>query len=189
MISEKYSKLTLKNKIIASLIGLALVILSLLYFIVIPTTREIKIMGNDIEAQRVDLEKKYIKGQSLKQLTENLKKIEPKLELLDKVFVIKNHELEFITTLENQANKNQISQKINLSPPQATENPGLEKISLQLYAKGEFIKQLKYLMDLESLNYYINIKSLELLYSPAEAPAAAGDKPGDITISINADTY
>ena len=83
MNGNKYLKFNLKNKITASLVGFLVIILSLIYFIVIPTIKDIKTMGQTIEAQREDLEKKYIKGQSLRQLTENLSKIEPKLELLD----------------------------------------------------------------------------------------------------------
>lgn len=191
----KYTKFTLKNKIIVSMTGFILIIFSLLYFIVIPTVKDIKAMGNEIEEQRIDLEKKYIKGQSLRQLTENLKKIEPKLELLDKVFVNQNRELEFITSLENEASKNQVSQKINLGPAQATENKNFRKINLQLLVSGGFVGQLKYLMDLESLSYYINIKSLELSSTAPSAdynsqnPLIIKRETGYTNLSINADTY
>lgn len=197
MTAEKYPKFNLKNKIVASLVGLILVIFSLLYFIVIPTIRDIKTMSNEIEGQKIDLEKKYIKGQSLRQLTENLKKIESKLDMLDQIFINKNRELEFITTLENQANKNRVSQKINLSAPQEAENQNFQKTDLQLFTKGSFLGQLQYLLDLEYLSYYINVKLLELF------PAGAGEQtktdsqeispsPGEtnnINMYINADTY
>jgi len=193
----KYFKFDLKNKITATLAGFFIIILSLIYFIVIPTIKEIKTMGSAIEAQREDLEKKYIKGQSLRQLTENLSKIEPKLELLDQIFINKNRELEFITSLENEANKNQVSQKINLNAPEKAENQNFQKTSLQLFTKGSFIKQLQYLLDLEHLSYYINIKILEL--SPAadgeqvkadsqELPLAPADNH-NLNMFIDADTY
>jgi len=201
MNGSKYLKFDLKNKITASLASLLIIILSLIYFIVIPTVKEIKAIGNNIEAQREDLEKKYIKGQSLRQLTENLKKIEPKLELLNQIFINKNRELEFITSLENEAGKNQVNQEISLDSPQATENQDFQKINLQLSTKGTFIKQLKYLMDLESLNYYINIKLLELSSSPSNEQAVPNiknsdqkisvpeNKPNNINLYIAADTY
>lgn len=193
MVFEKYLKLTLKNKIAATMAGFLLIIFGLLYFIVIPTIRDIKTMGSDIEAQRLDLEKKYIKGQSLRQLTENLKTIEPRLNTLDQIFINKNRELEFITTLESRAFNNQISQKINLTAPQATESQGFEKIGLQLFTGGKFIKHLRYLANLESLGYYVNIKSLE--FSPSadgpgqnQAPADQ-DQTKNINALISADTY
>ncbi len=201
MITSKFIKIDLKNKIIASLVGFLAVIFCLVYFVVLPTIMDIKTMGDDIEAQRVDLEKKYIKGQSLRQLTENLKNIEPKLNLLDQIFINKNLELEFISSLENEANKNQISQKINLSSPQATENQDFQKINLQLFTAGNFVKQLKYLMDIESLKYYINIKSLELssdsgsgqnapdIQNSGQELSPSTGETNSINMDIEADTY
>lgn len=196
MLNSKFIKINLKNKIIINLIGFMGVFFCLVYFIVVPTIIDIKSMGSEIDAQRIDLEKKYIKGQSLKQLNENLKKIEPKLNLIDQIFINKNRELEFITSLENEAAKNQITQKINLSSGQATENQEFKKSSLQLLTSGGFSSQLSYLTDLESLSYYINIKLLEL--TPASSnnkrPSSEGSQtadniPGAINMLINADTY
>ena len=181
MNDNKYIKFDLNHKITASLIGLLIVILSLIYFIVAPTIKEIKTMGQAIEAQREYLEKKYRKGQNLKQLTENFKKIEPKLELIDQIFINKNRELEFITSLENEANKSQVSQKINLSAPSKETGPNFKKIGLQLFTKGDFEKQLSYLLGLEHLSYYINIKLLEL--SPA------GGETNSLNMYLDADTY
>lgn len=196
METNRYLKFDLKNKITASLVGFIVIILSLIYFIVIPTIREIEDMGKSIEAQREDLEKKYIKGQSLRQLTENLAKIEPKLEQLDQIFINKNRELEFITSLENEANKNQVSQKINLNAPEKVENDNFQKTDLQLITNGSFIKQMQYLMSLENLRYYINVKLLELsLTSDNEklkannqgiSPTAETNK---LNMYIDADTY
>lgn len=190
MPQNEYLKLSPKNKITASLIGFLIVILSLIYFIVAPTIKEIKAMVKAIEAQRQDLEKKYVKSQSLKQLTENFKKIEPQLELIDQIFINKNRELEFITSLENEADKNQVSQKINLSAPQKAENQNFQKTSLQLFTKGGFSGQLQYLSNLERLSYYINVKLLEL------SPIGAGEKikadngeTNNLNMSLNADTY
>lgn len=197
MIFDKYQKISLKNKILAAIIGFILVIFALIYFIVMPTIQDIKTMGGEIEGQRIDLEKKYIKGNSLRQLTENLKKIEPKLSLLDQIFINKNRELEFITTIENEANQAQVSQKINLSSPKNTENQEFQKNNLQLFTKGNFNSQLKYLINLEALSYYINVKSLELtpVAGGGENAAANSQESANVgndnvlNMFINADTY
>lgn len=195
MIFDKYQKFNLKNKIIAALVGFALVIFGLIYFIVVPTVRDIKTMGGAIEEQMTDLEKKYIRGNSLKRLTEDLKKIEPNLSLLDQVFINKNRELEFITTLENEANNSRVSQKINLSSPDAAANQEFQKNSLQLLAQGEFNRQLRYLINLESLSYYINIKSLEITPTGGKTevnnqePAATENGADNLNLLIDANTY
>jgi len=193
MLLGKYLKLNLKNKIAASVGCFLLVIFGLLYFIIIPTIADIKSMSGEIEEQRIDLEKKYIKGQSLKKLSDNLKSIELKLDLLNQLFINKNRELEFITTLENRASLNRLNQKINLSSPQVADNQDFQKADLQLLLTGKFTRLLKYLLDLESLGYYTNIKSLEL--SPARSQEAVSDEAAapdnliNVTMFINADTY
>jgi Tfp pilus assembly protein PilO len=197
MTLDKYIKFTLKNKIIATLVGFALIIFCLIFFIVIPTMQDIKTMGGAIEEQMIDLEKRYIRGNSLRQLTEDLKKIEPKLDQLDQIFINKNRELEFITTLENEANNSRVAQKINLSSPASAEKQEFQKNSLQLLAQGDFNRLLKYLTDLESLSYYINIKLLEI--TPAtgggktatnnQDAAITGSGTGNLNMLIDADTY
>ncbi|NCO79963.1 hypothetical protein CO116_01805 [Candidatus Falkowbacteria bacterium CG_4_9_14_3_um_filter_38_19] len=183
-------KIDLRKKIIASVLIFLAVILSLIFFIVIPTVKEIKRMGHEIEAQRIDLETKFLKGQNLKQLTKNLNEIEPNLIKLDQVFINQNKELKFITTLEQIANANKVGQKINLGDSQPLENQIYKKVPVQLFTQGNFINQLNYLLELESLNYYLNIKSLEL--SPAGVIAAEADKealPVNLKMLISADTY
>jgi len=193
MLLDKYLKLNLKDNIAASVGCFLLVIFGLLYFIIIPTIADIKSMSGEIEEQRIDLEKKYIKGQSLKKLSDNLKSIELKLDLLNQLFINKNRELEFITTLENRASLNRLNQKINLSSPQVADNQDFQKADLQLLLTGKFTRLLKYLLDLESLGYYTNIKSLEL--SPARSQEAVSDEAAapdnliNVTMFINADTY
>jgi len=166
MLFDTYRKLNLKNKIIAASGGFVLIIFGLVFFIVVPTIKDIRAMGQAIENQKIDLQEKYIKGFSSRQLTENLKKIEPKLNLLDQIFINKNRELEFITTLENEAGKSQVSQKINLASPKPTENQEFQENNLELTASGGFNRLLRYLTDLETLNYYINIKTLDISSAP-----------------------
>ena len=71
---NNFIKLNLKNRIIANIIIVLFFMSAIAYLIILPTLSDIKGMESEIEAQRVDLEKKYIKGQSLKKLAENLKK-------------------------------------------------------------------------------------------------------------------
>jgi Tfp pilus assembly protein PilO len=194
MVFAKFEKFNLKNKITVSLVGFIIVFFCLICFIVTPTIKDIKSMSEQIEAQKIDLEKKYIRGHGLKQLAENLKKVQPQLSLLDQIFINKNRELEFITALENKANASRISQKISLSAPEATESQQFQKSNLRLYIQGKFDKQLEYLLNLESLNYYVNIKSLE--FAPTSDVGANSqenqlpqNQGNNINMFISAETY
>lgn len=188
-------KFSLKNKIILSFFSFVLVVFSLVYFIIVPTIKDIRNIDKEIEGRRIKIEERYRRSLNLKQSMNNLKKIEPRLILLDQIFINKSRELEFITAIENEANDNQITQKINLKPPQAEENTKFQKSSLELNSKGKFDKQLKYLSALESLSYYINIKLLELTPTDSRKKTKISDQESpsqnDQTINmlINANTY
>lgn len=187
---EKYKKIDFRKKIIISSFIFPLIILGLVLFVAFPTIKDIKKMRDEIEAQRVDLEKKYIKGQSLKKLSEDLKEIEPELHKLDKMFIDKEKVLEFITTLEETANAENVSQKINLSPAQG--EGYFLTTPLQIFTSGNFLRQVNYLTKLEALNYYINIKSFEIsAAAPAKnAPKDAEKAPeSSVNMLFSADTY
>lgn len=175
-------KQTLKNKIFISIGLIILVAAGTIYFIILPAMRDIKKMGDEIEAQMVDLELKYQKGQSLKRLKETLQKIEPQLAKLDEILIERTKALAFITSLEKVAEQNNATQKINLITDQNKNLTGSQKIPLQLAVTCEFNKCYNYLIDLEKLNYYINIKSLEF-------NSSGGGGPGTINLLIFADTY
>jgi Tfp pilus assembly protein PilO len=158
---KEITKLDLRKKIILSITGFLVFIFAVVYFIIFPSIRDIKSIRDEIETQRVDLERRYIKGQSLRNLSEKLNKAEEKIQILDQVFIGKEDGLEFVTTLEDVANKNNISQKINLLPATASDNGYSQLVPLQLFPQGNFNQLLNYLIGLETLNYYINIKSLD----------------------------
>ncbi len=189
MAKAEYSKFDLKKKIIISIIGFFMALSIIVGLIVIPTIREIKRMGADIEEQRLDLEKKYIKGQSLKQLADNLKKISPQLDKLDRIFINHNRELEFITTLEDKTQANKIAQKISLGAAK-DDNQKFKIIPMQIYTQGSFINQYNYLVNLELLDYYISIKALELSPAQGQTIYNTGEiEPNSVNMFITADTF
>jgi len=183
-------ELGLKKKIVIIFIVFIVLIFSVVFFIIIPTVKDIVDIKDEIEYQRVDLEKKYIKGQNIKKISEKLKEIESRIDLLDNVFVNSDESLGFIMLLENQAGGSGINQKINLLPPEESNN-FYKKTPLQLFTQGDFINQLKYLISLEKLEKYINIKSLEISRGAIKnpSPEEAGAGGDNFNMFILADTY
>ncbi len=155
------AKLNFKQKMIINIIFFLIIVISVFYFVIMPTIKNIKTISGEIKTQKVDLEEKYLKGQNLKKLNESLRKIEPQINILDQIFISQNRELEFITTIEEVAHNNNVIQKINLNEIQDN-NSTYKETTLQLAIQGTFNNQLSYLKDLESLNYYINIESIKL---------------------------
>ncbi len=184
-------KFNLKKKIFASIVIFILIIGGLIYFVVIPTIHDIKKMGKEIENQRIDLEQKYIKGQSLRQLTENLKKIEPQLVILDQIFIKQDYELEFITKLEEIAAQNNVSQTINLDTAKINKDKNYQTLPLRLSARGNYKNIMNYLINLEALNYYINIDSMDLssAFTKLSATPEVQTTFSNINLTISANTY
>ncbi|MCK4554354.1 type 4a pilus biogenesis protein PilO [Candidatus Parcubacteria bacterium] len=184
-------KLNLKKKISISIVIFILIIGGLIYFVVMPTINDIKKMGEEIENLRIDLEQKYIKGQSLRQLTENLKKIEPQLVILDQIFIKQNYELEFITKLEEIADQNNVSQTINLDTAKINKDKSYQTLPLRLSMRGNYKNIMNYLISMEALNYYINIDSMDLSSASAKLSATPEVQTtfSNISLTISANTY
>lgn len=182
-------KLNLRKKITLSAAVFLAVIGSIIYFVVAPTIKDIKKMRDEIQAQKTDLENKYLKSKNLKKLSKNLNKIESQLEELDKAFINQNRALEFITTMEEIAGGEGVAQKINLlSPQNLKENQLYKKIPLQIAAEGGFEGEARYLAGLEKLSYYINISSLELTAAP-NSPGQEEKTRANVNMLVTADTY
>lgn len=181
--STSYTK-----KIALSAVISILLIGVIIYFFIIPAAENIKILKGEAEAKRLELEKNYLKGKSLKAITEDLRKVEPQLEKLKKIFVKKDQELEFINEMEKTAQDSGLEQKINLSSEEENLGIGYKKIPIQLLTSGDFSSQIKYLSALESLDYYINLKTLEIS-SAGTIIKEDGSKEDQTQMQIIANTY
>ena len=155
--------MSVKRKIIISALVVVILIGAIVYTIIIPTVNDIKEISNSVYLERVDLEKKYLRGQLLRKTIEDFEKIQPEKDKFSSIFVVKGEELEFITALETLANRNNLTQDIKL---QATrENVlkgGAGALPLQILTRGGFINTMQYLRDIERLNYYFNVLNIEL---------------------------
>lgn len=169
------NKLT-KKMIINATISFAIII-AITYFIIIPSRNDIKNTKNNIEQLRISLETKYIKGQSLRKISEGLKTIETEIPKLDKVFIKKSDAINFVTSLENIAIESNITQRISLTDEKGG---NYQKNALHLFTDGNFFNQTKYLQKLETIDYYININSLEI---------QKGSGEGNINMQVSSNTY
>lgn len=188
-------KIDIKKRIFAVPAVFVLFIAGLIYFIILPTMKDVEETAAQIKSQRTDLDKKYYKSKNAKQSTKSLKAIEEDVEKLNRVFINQNQELAFITALEEVANKNNINQNINLDLSSGAKNNKYGKIPLRLTTQGNFINQFNYLRDLERLDYYLNIKSLNLSAGGGASAYPPSDKiinyggGANIGMVILADTY
>lgn len=166
------------------------------YFILIPTINKIKRLRVDIANTKIKINSALEKRKNINSQANKLKTVENQIEKLDKVFISRNRELEFITTLESIASKNNVEQTFDLKDiPDSTTSEFLT-IPISIKAKGKFNDIMDYLINLETMTYYINITDIELATTGAprrgsfsinqETPANDGNI---ITMNITADTY
>ncbi|OIO07068.1 hypothetical protein CO115_01205 [Candidatus Falkowbacteria bacterium CG_4_9_14_3_um_filter_36_9] len=190
------SKLNYKNKIIFNISISIILMVLIVYFVIINSILNIKKMSEEINKNKIDLEEKFNRGQSITELSKNISKIQQQLSVFDKIFIDKNNSLDLITTLENSADKYNITQKINLSVP---ENKDTSKdktyiiVPITLETSGKFSDQMNYLINLETLNYQININSIKMNSSLNKNSdnnfLENSDNNSIISVSIAADTY
>lgn len=172
MNSEKKIKIYL-------LIITGLVLLTI-FFLIRPNLLEIKKLSQRIENEQKTLEELRLKGQTLSKAKKELKEIEGKIPLVEKAFLLEGRELEFITSLEEISRRNNISQDINLGTKQEFKN-GYKVMPVNLSLRGDFVNFIKYLLEIEKLDFYFNIDSLNITTLPGEK--------NEINISLAAKTY
>lgn len=193
-----YNKITTRQKFTIAVAVFLLFGFSAFYFLLRPTARRIEKLKADIITEKAAAEKSVSGQENSVILGDKLKKIEPELSKLDRIFISQNRELEFITILEAMAEKNGVEQKINLNIAAAKTEQNYKKIPLELNLRGNFPNLIRYLADLEASSYYANIRLLEISAGAGSGRGGtmleardAGKEPGaeNLQMQITADTY
>ena len=155
--------LNIKKKIAIRVLTSFVLFCLIIYFFSIPLMKKIKTQKQDIIDKKIELEDKMSKDKNIISLNKQMKEIEPKLIGLDQIFININRELDFITLLESVAVNNGIEQRLNMSVDHAKENNNIYQTQdLIIDANGKFKNIIQYISDLEALNYYITINSINI---------------------------
>ena len=116
-------------------------------FIIHPTITDIKTFNNRIQIERVALENKYTSRRNIKNIVADLKEITTKISpLMQKMIVQKGKEVEFISKLEKIAKKNNLVQKIQITPLNGTGKEIAQRNNIAITLSGDYINTLKYFM-------------------------------------------
>lgn len=153
-----------------------------------PSINTIKTLAEQVYEQRVELEKLYQRGQLLKQTLREYEEIKPSLATLNRIYINRGHELEFITTLEETAINNGVTHQIKLTaadPQKQTNN----QLQYQLQINGNLTDFIRYLASLEALDFYININTLRLSSLTTNSQATNQPSPQSIQAILLATSY
>ena len=173
-----------KKQTVVFVIIISLLIIILFNFFIYPSLSEIKGICQEISNLKIKFEEAN-KGLGLKDSLSLYKAYQQKIELIDKSILTKNRELEFVTTLENIASQYNLDQKINLSKYEDIEGKSFFQMPLQIYLQGDFENELRYLQDIEKLNYYIDIEKINI----GRTPGRSNPEKNLINMHIIARTY
>ena len=181
--------LDIKKKITIRVLTSLILFFLIIYFFTFPLIAKIKIQKEDIITKKIELEDKISKDKNIIGLNEQIKKIEPELLELDKIFININRELDFITLLESVANNNNIEQRLNIAPGQTKKDDDVYQTQpLIIDANGEFKNIVQYIADLEALTYYITINSINI-NGINKLGKDDANQNNSVKITINALTY
>ena len=182
---SQIKKINLKQKLATNTVIFVVSFSAIFYFAIYMASQSINDLRAQVIAGKIEVEKRINREENMSNLAIKLKKIEGELEKVNGVFIDKNEKLEFITTLENIANYNNINQNINLLPVDnaiAT----ITKSLININARGEYIDAVNYLRDIESLSYHINISTIGF---SRIADDASGEEKSIVSLNFTADTY
>lgn len=179
------------KKITINILISLVMLLGAIFIFILPAINKLEAAKKTIEEQKISFEKIYIQGQNLRKTSENIKTVEPGLQDLQKIFVKKEEALNFITSLEKIAEKNNIKQKIgNLNYPTSTDKKStFDIVPIQITLSGNFKSLIKYLSDLEKLDYYVSVKNLEILGNGVINVTGITDQEAIVDMQINANIY
>lgn len=160
----------LRHKLILILGIVTLCLAAIGWFIIIPTLRDIQNITVAIQEQRNSIEEKYQRGQLLRKLVEDFRKIGPEKDRLNAAFIRPGGELDFIIGLERLAASHEVDfdpQRVKADPKTRT-----DALPLTLKLRGSFSQMLGYLQAVERLPTYFSVSSLQLNAAPDGAVEA-----------------
>ncbi len=144
--------------------GVVVIMSVMTYFIILPTIQDIQGINDSIQRERIDLEKKYLRGQLLNKTIDDFDRVKDRKGLLMTAFIIEGEELAFITQLEQIAEQNQVTQSLKLATEERRQpsNRTYSVLPLTIELTAPFTQTVNYLHDVETLPFYINTGSISI---------------------------
>jgi Tfp pilus assembly protein PilO len=178
-------KTNYQQKISFLIIFFSIFTIIIYYFLINKEINKIQQNKISIIQKKNDIESQINKEKNKSILISKIKDIEPEIKKLDAIFINKNKELEFITTIEGIAQKNNVTQEIVLNNNQKKEETDYIKIPIILNVHGNFSNIMNYLETLEKNKYGINIKLISIFNNDEDLTIAKKN----ISMNISANTY
>ncbi|MFA5813059.1 MAG: hypothetical protein WC862_00905 [Patescibacteria group bacterium] len=173
--------LSLQRKMTLFIIGIAAVLIAIIFLVIIPSVSHIKNLKKDITKTEEFLEEQYQKTRNLQKSVRRFEEILEQTKKFNGIAIAEGEELSVITQLEQLAAQYNIEQNLDVrfnSEPAL--GAGLRSYTFSFLNLGLFADQMRYLKSFELLPYYLNIDSLDWQAKQSE---------GAVTLRFNATVY
>ncbi len=178
-----YNSLNENQKSFIATSASIIIALLLIWFFVYANIAEIKIINKEIDLIKKEIAEKNMEN-DFKNSLAIYRQYNKKMERMNKSLLTKNRELEFITALENIAAKHGVEQRISMTEYKLIEGRPFWEMPVQIFLKGEFIDELRYLQEAEKLSYYLNVEKMNISKTKTE------DSPDEVVnMLIFANTF
>lgn len=180
-----------KKIIIINIVFVFLVFL-ISHFFILAYYGHIKELGDKIVTQKMQLKNAVKEGRGVKELSKSMGETKEDAEIIESIFISENNGLELVENLERIAQVNNIDQKLDLmvssKKEMITAGETYYVIPIKIVSKGQFSDQLKYLSEIESMEFYVNIKNIGMSSFSSNSESSERKLDG-IEIALLADTY
>lgn len=149
---------TLEKKTLLFVYGFLAVIALILGTIIYPTIKYIHSVNVETTNLRQYLENRYQNALNLRGSKKQVDEVKNEIVSYAQYLFAPTDVLKLITLLEENAEKNKVSQKINSSD---LDKIG-EKIHMNITASGQYKNVLNYLADIENSQYFITEKNIQI---------------------------
>lgn len=153
-----------KNKEFYLIFLWIILIFTIVIIFIFPNINKISAAANKINTTLAKLENLEKTNQNKQEMEKNYQLIKNNYPTLEQLVPKAGEELNFITSLEEIASRNNVQQKMNLLPQEEgdTKTRGFNILPFQLTLDGNLYNIFNYLNDLENNNYYLNIDKIKI---------------------------
>ncbi|MFH2062656.1 MAG: GspMb/PilO family protein [bacterium] len=179
--------MTIEKRIVGTTSVLLLLTAAVVGFVILPSVRGIRQQVDDIADQQSLIEQRYSLRNYVKRITDDANAAAGGLERLRRTYVIENEELNFVQSMERAAALTGVQQDISLETANQTEiNRWERRIPIMVRIRGQFPQVMGWLNEVEHLDYYVILDSLNVNTQKANGPTA---KTGEVDTYVTGHVY
>ncbi len=184
--------MTLKNKIILSLVVFLVSGILLILFLLLPTYSEIQENTQELILQKQELALLENKIKNIEEFKKNYKDTEKNLEKARKLFINSKAPVEFISFLEENSQKCNINIEISPSSLKHKKEEKWGFIEFRIASTGAFPDLYRFIEKLETSPYlikFININIKRLTEKDLKSKEFEGLLPGDVQANLSINVF